>query len=111
MKSLIDEIKDTDRREDEILTTEHIARRESLEVGVITTIKMEETSWRQKARVWWIVEGGRTIRFFHCLANQHGRNYYVESLEVGDKVVVGNDQLRRLRITFASFIRKSLVGD
>lgn len=58
------------------------------------------------------MEGDRNTRFFHYLVNNHKKNNYVKSIEIGDGLVLGNEQLRKeTRITLIGFTRKSWVGD
>lgn len=77
-----------------MLSDEDLARRESSKLELATRIHIEEISRRQKSRVQWVKEGDLNTRFFHSMANYHRRNYYVETLEIGDKTMEANEQLR-----------------
>jgi hypothetical protein len=54
--------------EDEGLRKEDISR--ELERSIL----LEEVSWIQKLRAFWLGEGDKNTKFFHRLANLHRRN-------------------------------------
>ena len=47
---------------------------------------LEETSWRQKSRVFWLKEGNNNTKFFHKMANSNRRRNYMKTVEVDDIV-------------------------
>lgn len=63
-------------------------------------IRMEEISWKQKAREKWIEEGDRNTRYFHSLASHRRRCNPVEKLQIVNKFVSGNDYLREGAMNF-----------
>jgi len=45
---------------------------------------LEEVSWRQKSRVFWLKEGDKCTKFFHSIANSNRRYNSIDSLWIGD---------------------------
>ena len=43
---------------------------------------LEETSWRQKSRVFWLKEGDNNTKYFHKMANSNRRRNYMKKVEV-----------------------------
>lgn len=41
---------------------------------------MEEISWHQKSRAFWLREGDKCMKFFHKVANSHRRYNAIDSL-------------------------------
>ena len=46
---------------------------------------MEETSWRQKFRETWLIEGDKNTGFFHRMTNAHRRRNCLKSISINDR--------------------------
>jgi len=49
---------------------------------------LEEVSWRQKSRVLWLKEGDKCTKFFHSIANSNRRYNSIDSLWIGDTLLI-----------------------
>lgn len=45
-------------------------------------IKTEETTWRQRSKVYWLKNGDKHTKYFYRIATTHERRSYTDSLEV-----------------------------
>ena len=61
---------------------------------------LEETSWRQKSRVFWLKEGNNNTKFFHKMANSNRRRNYMKTVEVDDIVHETDQEIRDNVVSF-----------
>ena len=71
-KCLLSELLDLDMREGrQALTMADKARKVEIKVEIESLASLEEISWRQKSRAFFLKERDNNTRFFHRLANSH----------------------------------------
>lgn len=68
-------------------------RREELQKNYMGWLKLEEASWRQKARMDWLRFGDINSKFFHQMATTRKRKNSIASLRVGNTLVNGQQQI------------------
>ncbi|XP_021899093.1 uncharacterized protein LOC110815570 [Carica papaya] len=101
LKDNLTELEDCDRREmGGILGENGRVRREHLRKEIAEVMHLEAISRRQKVREKWLKEGDRNTWYFHCMANSHQNNNYVEELWCNGEVVSGNENMRKMTSLF-----------
>lgn len=76
------------------LWREELKRRESIWLELTNVLIMEEVEWKQNARAKWTKEWDKNTKFFHGMTSYYRRVNYLEELEVMNRVVKGNKELR-----------------
>lgn len=79
---------------EEELSPKDIARKEQLKVALVIRLQREEADWRQKSRAKWIKEGDRNMGFFHCMTSHYRRWNYLETMDIEEREVQSNEDLR-----------------
>lgn len=99
--ALSQKVKDWDRLEEDrgLFLDERSNRWEAIKkMGELN--HMDEVSWRQKSRVFWLKEGEKTTNFFHCMANVKRRVNFIGKIKKGPYVI---DKLKEVNEEIATF--------
>ena len=64
------------------LTEEEQGARQAAREDFKKWILFEETSWRQKSRELWLLEGDKNTAYFHKMANAHKRRFSLNRIKI-----------------------------
>ncbi|KAF3776930.1 Transposon TX1 uncharacterized protein [Nymphaea thermarum] len=68
----------------------------------------ESIHWQQRSRLGWLAHGDQNSRFFHLAASQRRRQTLLQSMNIGGRVLLGDDILPALSAHFWEFYSKPL---